>query len=76
MHFVDMLQYEQRVNVKFLFELEKTATKTLEHLSIVYGGVVLRKSAVYDWFKRFKHGQESRLKTKNGERSIIKFKKL
>jgi len=28
-------------------------------LSIVYEGEKLKKTTVYDWFKRFKNGQES-----------------
>jgi len=28
-------------------------------LSVVYGGEVLKKTPVYDWFKRFKNGKES-----------------
>ncbi|XP_016662368.1 protein GVQW3-like [Acyrthosiphon pisum] len=37
----------------------KTAAETLECLKTVYGDEALEKTAVYDWFKRLKNGQES-----------------
>lgn len=41
-------------NIKFYFKLRKTAAKTLECLSIVYGGEALKKTANYNWFIRLK----------------------
>jgi len=46
-------------NVKFRFKLGKAAAETPECLSTVYGDEALKKTAVYDWFKRFENGQES-----------------
>ncbi|KAL4091078.1 hypothetical protein QTP88_025819 [Uroleucon formosanum] len=61
-----MSQFEQRANIKLCFKLGKTAEETLECLKTVYGDEALKKTAVYDWFKRFKNGQES---LKDEERS-------
>jgi len=49
---------EQRVNIKFCFKLGKTATDTHEMLVRVYGGEVVTKKCVYEWFKRFREGKE------------------
>ncbi|CAI6359366.1 unnamed protein product [Macrosiphum euphorbiae] len=54
-----MSQFEQRANIKFCFKLGKTAAETLECLKTVFGDEALKKTAVYDWFKWFKNGQES-----------------
>jgi histone-lysine N-methyltransferase SETMAR len=58
-HFFKKSQFEQSANIKFCFKLRKTAAETLEYLKTVYGDEALKKTAVYDWFKRFKNGQES-----------------
>jgi hypothetical protein len=39
--------------------LEKSASETLSALEQVYGDTALKTSAVYDWFSRFKNGQET-----------------
>jgi len=39
--------------------LGKSASETLSALQQVYGDTALKKSAVYDWFSRFKNGQET-----------------
>jgi transposase len=53
-----MSQFEQRANIKFMCRLGKSASETLSALQQVYGDTALKKSAVYDWFSRFKNGQE------------------
>jgi len=53
-----MSQFEQRTNIKFPCRLGKSASETLSALQQVYGDTALKKSAVYDWFSRFKNGQE------------------
>jgi transposase len=53
-----MSQFEQRANIKFMCRLGKSASETLSALQQVYGDTALKKSTVYDWFSRFKNGQE------------------
>jgi transposase len=53
-----MSQLEQRANIKFMCRWGKSASETLSALQQVYGDTALKKSAVYDWFSRFKNGQE------------------
>jgi len=53
-----MPQFEQHVNTKFTCRLGKSASQMPSALQKVYGDTVLGKSAVYDWFSRFKNGQE------------------
>jgi hypothetical protein len=45
---------EQRVNVKFLVKLGKSATETYNLLMEVYGNECLSRTQVFEWFKRFK----------------------
>jgi len=49
---------EQRINIKFLVKLKKTATETLNLLREAYGEDALSKSRVFDWHKRFSEGRE------------------
>jgi len=49
-------QFEQRANIQFYFKLGRTAAKTLEYLNTVYGDEALKKTIVYDWYKRLKNG--------------------
>jgi transposase len=49
---------EQRVNIKSCVKLGKTPTETYEMLQTVYGGKVLSRSSVFEWFKRCKDGRE------------------
>jgi transposase len=50
---------EQRAAIKFYFELGKSAAKTYELLQKVYGSDSLSRSMTFEWFKRFREGQES-----------------
>lgn len=49
---------EQRVNVKFLVKLGKSATETYSMLQQVYGDECLSRTRVFEWHKRFKEGRE------------------
>jgi transposase len=53
-----MSQFEQRANFKFMCSMGKSTSDTLLALQQVYGDTALKKSTVYDWFSRFKNGQE------------------
>jgi hypothetical protein len=57
--FGGMSQFEQRANIKLMFKLEKSAKETLQTLHFAYGDTALTKSAVYEWYLRFKDGQET-----------------
>jgi len=57
--FSAMSQFEQRVNIKFMCRMGKSASEMLSALQQVYDDTALKKSAVYDWFSRFKNGQET-----------------
>ena len=54
-----MSQFEQRANIKFMFNLGKYASETLSALQQVYGDTALKKSAAYDWFSQFNNGKET-----------------
>ena len=49
---------EQRVNVKFLTKLGKSATETYNLLTEVYGDQCLFRTQVFEWFKKFMEGRE------------------
>ncbi|GBO07733.1 Putative uncharacterized protein FLJ37770 [Araneus ventricosus] len=49
---------EQRVNIKLCFKLGKKATETHEMLVKVYGEDAVSKKCVFEWFKRFRDGEE------------------
>ena len=49
---------EQRVNIKFLTKLSKSATETYNLLTEVYGDQCLSRTQVFEWFKKFKGGRE------------------
>lgn len=51
-------KYEQRVNVKFMFKLGKSATECYESLQTVYGSDCLSRARVFEWFKMFREGRE------------------
>ena len=50
---------EQRFNIKFCFKLGIPCTKTFEMLQKVYQDHCMSRSQCFEWFKRFKNGQES-----------------
>jgi len=45
---------EQRVNIKFLTKLGKSATVTYNLLTEVYGDQCLSRTQVFEWFKEGK----------------------
>ena len=49
---------EQRVNIKFLIKLGKSATETYNLLTEVYGDQCLSRTQVFEWFKKFTEGRE------------------
>lgn len=49
---------EQRVNVKFLVKLGKSATETYSLLQQVYREECMSRTRVFEWCKRFKEGRE------------------
>ena len=49
---------EQRVNIKLLTKLGKSATDTYNLLTQVYGDQCLSCTQVFEWFKKFKEGRE------------------
>jgi len=49
---------EQRVNIKFLIKLGKSATETYNLLIEDYGDQCLSRTQVFEWFKKFKEGRE------------------
>jgi hypothetical protein len=51
-------EIEQRVNIKFLVKLRKTATETFIVLREVYGKDALSRARVFAWHKRFSEGIE------------------
>jgi len=53
------VQMEQRVNLKFLVKLGKTATEAHAMLKEVYGSECLSRTQVLELFKRFKEGHET-----------------
>ena len=49
---------EQRINLKFLVKLGKSATERFNLLTEVYGDSVLSRPRVFEWHKRFREGRE------------------
>lgn len=48
----------ERVNIKFLTKLGKSATEMHNLLIEVYGDQCLSRMQVFEWFKSFKEGRE------------------
>ncbi|KYM82852.1 Cytochrome b [Atta colombica] len=53
------LNLQQRVCIKFCIKNVFIGVKTLEMLGNCFGSNTLKKTAVYEWHKRFKSGRES-----------------
>ncbi|XP_060833661.1 protein GVQW3-like [Rhopalosiphum padi] len=49
---------QQRINLKFLVKLGKSATESFNLLTEVYGDSVLSRPRVFEWHKRFREGRE------------------
>jgi hypothetical protein len=54
---VALFEVEQRVNVKFLAKLGKSATETYNLFMEAYVNECLSCTLVFEWFKRFKGGR-------------------
>jgi len=50
---------EQRVNIKFLVKLKKSAMENFQLLTEAYGEDCLSRARVFEWHKRFSEGRES-----------------
>jgi hypothetical protein len=57
---------EQRINIKFCETLGKSASETLQMLTEAYGTDAMKKTSVFEWYKRFKVGWED---VKDNERT-------
>jgi hypothetical protein len=44
---------EQRVNIKFLVKLKKSATETFQLLTEAYGEDCISRARIFEWHKRF-----------------------
>jgi hypothetical protein len=51
------VKLEQRVSVKFLAKLGKSATELYSSSLEIYGDECLACTEVFEWFKRFKEGK-------------------
>jgi hypothetical protein len=51
--------HEQCINIKLCFKLGKTFTETHEMMKSIYVDQCMRRTRCYEWFKRFKGGQQS-----------------
>ena len=49
---------EQRINVKFCVEIGKSASKTSALLTVAYGEYSMKKSTVFERYRRFKEGRK------------------
>jgi hypothetical protein len=50
---------KQRICIKFCFKLNKTVAETHRMLKEVFGEQALGQARTFEWFKRFKDGQDS-----------------
>jgi hypothetical protein len=50
---------EQRICIKFCFNLNKIAAETHQMLKEAFGEQTLSQERTFEWFKRFKDGRES-----------------
>jgi len=49
----------ERVNIRFLVKLKKSATETFQLLAEAYGEDCMSRARVFEWHKRFSEGRES-----------------
>jgi hypothetical protein len=49
---------EQQINIKFCVKICKSASETLNLLTVAYGKYAIKKSSVFEWHRRFKAGRE------------------
>jgi histone-lysine N-methyltransferase SETMAR len=49
----------ERVNIKFLVKMKKSAKETFQLVTEVYGEDCMWRARVFEWHKRFSEGRES-----------------
>jgi hypothetical protein len=49
----------ERVNIKFLVKLKKSATETFQLLTEAYGEDRMSRARAFEWHKRFSESRES-----------------
>ena len=49
---------EQRINIEFWVKIGNGVGETLSLLTVAYGEYALKKWSVFEWYRRFKEGQE------------------
>ena len=49
---------EQRLAIKFCFKAGKSGTEALQMVNAAYGDQALSRSNVFQWYGRFRDGQE------------------
>ena len=49
---------EQRINIKFCVKIGKSANEKLVLLTVVYDEYAMKKSSVFEWYRRFQEGRE------------------
>ena len=52
------VKIEQRINLKFLVKLKKSATECYQLLKEVFGDNTLSRTRVFEWHRRFSEGRE------------------
>lgn len=46
--------FDQRINTKFCVKLRESARNTFKILRTIYDEAAMKKSAVFEWYKRLK----------------------
>lgn len=52
------VKIEQRINLKFLVKLKKSATECYQLLKEVFGDNTMSRTCVFEWHRRFSEGRE------------------
>ena len=50
---------DQRICIKFCFQLEKTSSETIQMMQKAFGNERMSKTRIKEWFNRFKGGRAS-----------------
>ena len=66
------MDHEQCINMKFCFQLQKSAKETHKMLKLVYGYAAVIMKMVYKWFVLFRNGCESAEEERSGRPSSSK----
>jgi len=57
---------EQRINIKFCAKIGKSASETLDLLTVAYGVYDMKKSSVFEWHRQFKGEKMCKATQKEG----------